>query len=79
MTVANVSAGNQNAVRPFQKSLEQEAMIDPAGTHESNQTDIGRILHAGHPGQIGPGIGTPVADESDNIWFFTFHNHLLIN
>ena len=45
MTVTDVSAGNQDAVRPFQERLEQEAVIDPAGAHEPDQTDIGRILH----------------------------------
>ena len=63
MTVADVSAGYQDAVSPFQESLEQKAVIDPAGAHESDQTNIGRILHAGHPRQVGPGVGTPVADE----------------
>jgi hypothetical protein len=64
MTVADVSAGNQDAVRPFQKRPEQEAVIYPAGTHEPDQANIGRILHAGHPGQIRPGIRAPVANES---------------
>ena len=63
MAVADVSAGNQDAVGPFQESFEQKAVIDPAGTHESDQTNIGRILHAGHPRQVGPGISAPVADE----------------
>ena len=45
MTVADVSAGNQDAVCPFQESLEQEAVIQSAGTHEPDQSDIGRILH----------------------------------
>ena len=69
MTVADVSAGHQDAVRPFQESLEQKAVIYPAGAHEPDQTDIGRILHAGHPGQISPGIGTPVADEGEYVGF----------
>jgi len=64
MTVADVSAGNQDTVRPFQESLEQKAMIHSSGTHESDQTDIGRILHAGHPGQVSSCISAPVANES---------------
>ncbi len=69
MTVADVSAGNQDAICSFQESLEQKAVIHPAGTHESDQPDIGRILHSGHPCQVSPGVGAPVADESQNIWF----------
>lgn len=64
MTVADVSAGNQDAVRPFQERLEQKSVIYPAGAHEPDQTDIGRILHAGHPGQVSPGIRAPVANKS---------------
>ena len=64
MTLADVSAGNQDAVRPFQESLEQEAVIHPAGAHDSDQTDIGWILHAGHPRQVSAGISAPVANKS---------------
>ena len=63
MTVTDVSAGNQDAVGPFQESLEQKAVIYPAGTHKPDQTDIGRILHAGDPGQVSPGISAPVANK----------------
>ena len=69
MTVADVSAGNQYAVRPFQESFEQKAMIHPAGAHETDQADTGRILHAGYPGQIRPGISAPIAHECYDIWF----------
>ena len=78
MTVADVSTGDQDAVGAFQESLEQKAVIDPAGTHESDQTNIGRILHAGHPRQVGSGVGAPVADESQNIGFPFFHIELNI-
>ena len=77
MTVANVSAGNQDAVYPFQKCPEQEAVIDPAGAHEPDQTDIGRILHAGHPGQISSGISAPVAYECQYIWIFVRSHGIL--
>ena len=73
MAVADVSAGNQDAVGPFQESLEQKAVIDPAGTHESDQTNIGRILHAGHSRQVGSGISAPVANKGYNIRFFSCH------
>jgi hypothetical protein len=69
MTVADVSAGHQDAVGPLLERLEQEAVIYPAGTHEPDQTDIGRILHAGHPGQVSPGIRAPVAHESEYVRF----------
>jgi hypothetical protein len=63
MTVTDVSAGNQNSVRPFQKRLQQKAMIHATGAHEPDQTDIGRVLHAGHTSQVSPGVSAPIADE----------------
>ena len=63
MTVADVSAGHQDAVGALDKSLEQKSVIHPAGAHEPDQAHMGRVLHPGHPGQVGPGIGAPVADE----------------
>ena len=64
MTIADMSAGHQHTVRPFQKRLKQEAVIQPAGAHQADQTDRGRILHAGDPCQVGPGISAPIADKS---------------
>jgi hypothetical protein len=64
MTIADMSAGHQHSVRPSLKRLEQEAVIDPAGAHQADQADIGRILHAGDPCQVSPGISAPVADKS---------------
>jgi len=64
MTISDVSTGHQHTVRPSQKRLKQEAVIHPAGAHQADQTDIGRILHTGDPGQVGPGISAPVADKS---------------
>ena len=78
MTVADVSAGDQDAISPFQESFEQKAVIDPAGTHKSDQTNIGRILHAGHTRQVGPGVGAPVADESQYLGFCGSHIKLNI-
>ena len=54
MTVADVSAGNQDAVGPFQESLEQKAVIDPAGTHESDQTNIGGYCMRDTPARSAP-------------------------
>ncbi len=64
MTISDMSAGHQHTVRPSQKRLKQEAVIHPAGAHQTDQTDIGRILHAGDPCQVGPGISAPVANKS---------------
>jgi len=63
MAVADVSAGYQYAVYPFKESPQQETMVHSAGAHQADQTHMGRILDAGHTGQIGSGISAPVADK----------------
>jgi hypothetical protein len=64
MTVANVSAGDQYTVFPIEERLKQEAVIHSPGAHYTDQVDICRILHTGHPCQVSPGIRAPVANES---------------
>jgi hypothetical protein len=70
MTIADVSAGYQDAVCAFQKSPEQKAVIHSAGAHYPDQTYIARILYAGHPGQIGSGIRAPVTHEGQDVRLF---------
>jgi len=66
MAVADMSAGDQHSVRPGRKGLKQKTVIHPSGAHDADQAHIGWILQPGYPGQIGPGIGTPVADKGHN-------------
>ena len=70
MTIADVSAGHQDAVCPFQKSPEQKAVIHSAGAHYPDQTYIAWVLCAGHSGQIGPGIRAPVAYKGQDVRLF---------
>ena len=64
MAISDMSTGHQHTVRPSLKRLKQEAVIHPAGAHQPDQTDIGRILHTGDPRQVSPGISAPVANKS---------------
>ncbi len=66
MTVADVSAGYQQAVGPLQKCLQQKTVIDPASAHHADQAHIAGVLDARYTGQIGPGVRAPVADESQD-------------
>ena len=76
MTVADVSAGNQNAIRTILKSLENEVRIDPPGTHHPYDTEVGRILKPADTGQICRRIRAPVTGECDYFWF-EFPGHFL--
>lgn len=79
MTVSNVSTGHQYPVCPFKESLKQEAMAHSSCAHQADQTYIRWILHAGHPRQIGPGIGAPVTHKGYNFRLFRGrHGHSLI-
>ena len=70
MAVTDVSAGYQYPVRPFEKSLQQKAVVDPAGAHHTDQAHIAGVLNARYARQIGAGIGAPVADESQDLGFW---------
>ena len=72
MAVTDVSAGHHHAVRSRLEGVEQEAVVDPSGTHEADEPDVGGVLHAGHPGQVRSGVGAPVAHKSDDLRFIRF-------
>jgi hypothetical protein len=74
IAVSDVSAGNQDAVHSRQKGVKKEAVIDSARAHQTNETHIGRVLHATHPCQIGSGIGTPITDKTYNFGFERFRH-----
>jgi hypothetical protein len=67
MTVADMSPGHQYAVRALLKGLEDKFGIHAAGTHETDDSHIGRILKPTHPCQICRGIGAPVAGKSNDL------------
>jgi hypothetical protein len=74
MAVADVSAAHQNAVGPHLEGLENKVRGDPARTHDPDHPNVRRVLQSTDPGEVSPGIGAPVAAESDNLGFkFTSH------
>jgi hypothetical protein len=65
MTVADVSAAYQDAIRAFLKGLQDEVGRNAPGTHHPDNPDIGRILDAADPGKVSAGVCAPVAAKSD--------------
>jgi hypothetical protein len=61
MAVADVSAGYQRAVTALPQRSRDEDRIHPTRAHHPDGANIGGVLHAGHPRQVGPGVGAPVA------------------
>jgi len=68
MTVADVSAGDQDAVGAILESLEDKIGVDPPGTHDADDAQVRRILESAHPGEVGRGIGAPVTGKRENFW-----------
>jgi hypothetical protein len=66
MAVADVSAGYQKALSPLSQGLKEKAGMNPSGAHDPDQTHIRRILDSRNPRQIGPGVGAPVTDKSED-------------
>jgi hypothetical protein len=60
MAVTDVSARHESTIAAFSKRPGDEDRIHPARAHHADGADVGGILHAGHPGQVGPGVGAPV-------------------
>jgi hypothetical protein len=74
MAVADVSAGHQQPVDSLKKSLQQKAVVDPAGAHHTDQAYIAGILYARYTRQVGTGVRAPVANKGQNLGLF-FSSH----
>ncbi len=67
VAVTDVSAGHQDGIGSLMKCPQHELGIYPAGTGDTDQPDVGRILQAAQPRQVGPGIGAPVTGKGHNL------------
>jgi hypothetical protein len=77
MAITEMSPSHEDAVNSLFECSNDKQRIDPAGTHDPYGPDIGWVLQPGNTGQIGPGIGTPVAKESNDFRFKIRHNFYL--
>lgn len=74
MAVSNVAAGDQDPVGPLKKGLQEKSGLDPPGAHDPKETDLRRVGDPGNAGQIGPGVGAPMADKGEDEWFMLFRH-----
>jgi hypothetical protein len=63
MAVTDVSARYQGPVATLSQRSGDEHRIHSARAHHPDGANVGGVLHAGHPGQVGPGVGAPVTQE----------------
>jgi hypothetical protein len=61
MAITEMSPSHKDAVTSFFKCSNDKQRINSAGTHDTYGPDIGWVLQSRNTGQIGPGIGAPVA------------------
>jgi len=78
MAIAEMSPGDQNAVRPLFVGFQDKYRIHAPGTHHPYRTDIGGVLKPGNSCQVGTRIGTPVAEKCNDFRFKLSHNIILI-
>jgi len=76
MAVADVSAGDEDAVSPVLEGVNDVDRVDPAAAHNPNRPEVLRILQPGDAGQISSGISAPVAEESQDLGFELSHMSL---
>jgi hypothetical protein len=69
MAVAQVSPHDQNAVDAFMEGVHHQVGMHHAGAIHPDDPEVGGILHPGDAGQVSPGIGAPVAEESKDYGF----------
>lgn len=74
MTVAIMATGNKDRVGLCLKGREDMKNVDPAGARDQDNADIRGILQPQRPGQVGSGLGAPLAAEGQDIGIIV-HNH----
>src|SRR5664280_959909 len=68
VAVAGVTAADEHAVGPLAEGIEDELGIDAARAHQADHPHARRVFQARHAGQIGGGVGAPVAEKSHDPW-----------
>ncbi len=69
MTFARMSAHHHNTVRPFFQGIEHQIWMNHTGTHDPDGFHVRGIFKPGHPSKVSAGVGTPIAEKSDNCRF----------
>jgi hypothetical protein len=64
MTFPQLSSTHENAVRPCEKSFDDEYRVHSARAHDPDHSDVRWILKTGNPCGVGRCIAAPVAEEA---------------
>jgi hypothetical protein len=66
MAVTDVSPGHQNPIGTMLEGLQDETWIYPTRTHDTDDSNVGRILCPTHPSQIRSRVSTPVTGKCND-------------
>jgi hypothetical protein len=72
MAIAGMAPTNQHAVTAAEQSPKDIKRIEAAAAHQPDDSYVRRVLHSRCPGQVGPGIGTPVTEKRNYSWLKFF-------
>ena len=64
MAIARMAAADEHAVGAFGEGLEDELRVHAARAHQADDPDIRGVFQARDAGQVGGGVGAPVAEKS---------------
>jgi len=66
VALPGMTTADKNGVGPGGQTLQGKGGVQPTGTHDPDNSQVGRILVTADPSGIGGGIATPVAEKAEN-------------
>jgi hypothetical protein len=69
MTFLQLSAAHEYPIGACREGFDDEQGIHSAGTHDSDRSDVRRVLKTGNPRRISRRIAAPVAEETQDPGF----------
>jgi hypothetical protein len=78
MAVTKMSPGHQYPVSTPLQGFDNKHRVHPAGAHHPDGSDGRGVLETRHTGQVGTGIGAPVAKEGHDFRFKGCHRFSLL-
>jgi hypothetical protein len=55
------------------QGIQNELGAHPSGARNPYDAHIGRILHPGHPDEVGGAVAAPIAQKGNDFGFPVFH------
>jgi hypothetical protein len=66
MAFTQVSPTYDDTIGALGEGVDDEIGVDHTGAHDPDDAAVGWVLDPGDPGQVGAGVGAPVAEKGDD-------------